>query len=215
MPYPEEHWLITVGGDAWVQTETWQFGIRGRVEGTAKTVTDQQLLANALAAPTQAFYSDLNAKIGNVNRLLTVKAAVIDVNGHYKYKEAPGLYTYPTPVVGPSASIPYPQVTMAVTTGTTVSRGRAHAGRFYLPACAPVLDTNGRVAVATVDAIEAVARTWILAINATAQVAACAVFSKLGTGTVWDITSVGVGRVTDTMRSRRRSLAEGRTPLAI
>lgn len=214
MPYLEAHYLITVMGDSWTQTETWQFSVRGAPEATP-TPTSQQDLANALATPTQTFFGSAAANISNKCRLTAIKVAAINPDGRYAFDTPPGLYTYPTPVVGPSAGAVIPQQTIAVSTLTPFTRGRAHAGRFYLPPAFFAVAGDGRILATDADAIEAAARTWLLAINATAQVRAVQVMSKLGTGTSTDVTAVGVGRVIDTMRSRRRSLAEGRTPLAL
>jgi len=213
MPYTEPHWLITVGGDAWSQTETWQFGIRARVQGGANQPVDQQLLADALATPTNALFSSL--AVTTQARLLWIKAASINSDGHYSYTEPPGLYTYAPAVAGTGAIAPAPQVAIACTTLTAQARGRAARGRFYLPPISKTVASDGRMSITDADALEGACRTWINAINATAQVSNCAVMSKLGAGTTNNITAVGVGRVFDTMRSRRRSLPEGRTPLAL
>jgi hypothetical protein len=216
MPYTAPHWQITVLGDSWVQTETWQFGVRALVEGGANQPDDQQLLANALASATQTFFSNANVKISNNCRLTAIKCASINTDGHYSYTSPPGLYVYPTPIVGPtSGAAVVPQATIAVTTLTPQSRGRASKGRFYLPPSVMAFSTDGRLSSVAADDIETAARTWLLAINSTAQVSAVAVMSKLGSGTTNTVNAVGVGRVVDTMRSRRRSLQEGRTPLAL
>jgi len=214
MPYTAPHWLITVEGDSWAQTETWQFGVRALIEAGASQPADQQLLANALAAPTQTFFSHANVKMSNNVRLTAIKAAVINTDGHYAYQSPPGLYVYPTPVVGAQATAVIPQQTIAVSTLTALSRGRASKGRFYLPPTVVALSTDGRLPT-TSDDIEVQARIWLLAINATAQVSNVSVMSKLSDGVTNAVTGVGVGRVIDTMRSRRRSLQEGRTPLAL
>jgi hypothetical protein len=214
MPYPYPHYQITVMGDGWTQTETWQFGVRARIEALSGPA-DQQALANALATPTQTFLSSSAVALCQHIRLTAIKVAAVDVDGHYTYPSAPGIYTYPAPVVGTSSSNVVPQATLAVTLLTAVARGRGSKGRFYLPPSGLVVQADGRITAANADAVETAARTWLLAVNATAQVSNVVVMSKLGAGTTNDVTAVGVGRVTDTFRSRRRSLAEGRTPLAL
>lgn len=215
MSYTAPHYLITVGGDSWSQTETWQFGVRARIEGVA-TPEDQQLLANALAAPTQTYFLHAANAIISAIRLTYVKVALLDFEGHYGEGIAPGIYTYPAPVPGTNGSSGViPQHAIAVTTLTAVARGRASKGRWYLPPNYHALDATGLMSTANCDAMETAAAAWITAINATAQVSNAAVMSKIGAGTTNNITAVGVGRVVDTMRSRRRSLAEGRTPTPI
>jgi hypothetical protein len=188
--------------------------VRARTEG-AVVAAEQQNLANALATATQTFFSTTAVYASTNVRLLGIKCAIINADGHYAYNSAPGIYTYPTPVAGTSSTNTFPQVTLAVTTQTAVARGRASKGRFYLPPGGWTTQADGRITTTVADQVETAARTWLLAINGTTQVSSVAVMSKLGNGTTNDITAVGVGRTVDTMRARRRKLAEGRTPLAL
>jgi hypothetical protein len=209
--YTNTHLLITVGGTAWTLTETWQFSIRANPTNTLMSDGDCQNLANTLSTPTQAFLSATNTGVSNQAFLTWIKVAKIDTTGHYPADHVPGIYNYVTPVAGGAASSGIPQATMAVTLLTAKPRGRASHGRFYLPPCAFPVQADGRLTAGQADGIETLAVTWIRAINAAAEVDACAVFSGLGSGTTALITKCGVGRVIDTMRSRRRALAEGRT----
>lgn len=214
MPYPLEHMLLTVRGDAWLQTESWQFGLRLSADATI-TDTLLQSVATAAATPTSTLFTTAGLAVSSNYRLVSLKVAHILPSGLYPATSSPGIHTYAAPVSGPSATITYPQVSCAVTTLTIAPRGLASKGRFYLPGTAISLQTDGRLLATQADAIEAAVVTWIQALNAISGVASAAVFSKVGVGETRSITGVGVGRVLDTMRSRRRSLAELRTPTSV
>lgn len=110
--------------------------------------------------------------------------------------------------VGATATWPG-QNTLCVSTRTALMRGRAHAGRFYPPTGALAMDPNaGSIDDVTVDAAATSAATLITAINtALGAGSRVVVFSKVAQ-TVEPVTSVRVGHVVDTMRSRRRSIPE-------
>jgi hypothetical protein len=101
------------------------------------------------------------------------------------------------------------QLSVAVSTRTTLSRGRSHAGRFYPPtwATAPAVDT-GLITVAVAGGMATSA--WGLVADVNTVLGAdgeVVVFSKVGQ-IVQPVVGVRVGRVVDTVRSRRRSLNE-------
>lgn len=210
--YPEEHVLITVQGDAYNATETWQFSVRARIAANPLTDADCLAIATALAFPTGTFLTAPELTIGASARLTAIKVAKINTAGHYPVGHVAGLYLFapPSPIGGVGAEA-VPQVTFAVTLTTAIPRGRGSHGRFYLPPTYPVIMSDGRITAVVADGIEAAAKTWLNAINAHAQLGPVCVFSGLGAGTSAPVTTVGVGRVVDTMRSRRRALDEGRT----
>jgi hypothetical protein len=213
--YPEEHLLITVQGTSWANTETWQFGVRALAVAVVPTDAQCQNIANTLAAPTQALFTSPALFMTQDNVLTAIKVARIGRDGKYPVDHAPGIYLYAPPVASAGGTRGIPQATMCVTLLTNVPRGRASHGRFFLPPTAIPVSADGRITVAQADAMEAACRTWLLAINAVAEVVSVRVYSGLGAGRASDVQSVGVGRVVDTMRSRRRNLVEGRTPLPL
>ena len=215
MPYTESHILLTVMGDAYLQTETWQFGVRLRHPVPGATNSDLQLLADAMAAPTQTLWSTAAMAFSDKCRLTAIKAARVLETGLYPPDSIPGVYTYPAPVVGTNAASVTPQATVACTLLTNWPRGRASRGRFYLPPQGVTLATDGRMTIGVVDAFETTLKTWLNAVRLTAQAEEVLVMSKLDAGKTGVVDRIGVGRVVDTMRSRRRSLIELRTPLAL
>jgi hypothetical protein len=214
MVYSQPHLLITVFGDAWTQTEEWQFGVRA---GMNAIVDDAacQAIANTLAAPTQALLTNSDTDMTPNARLAGIKVARIGVDGKYPVDHAPGIYSYAPPVAGFGSGTSIPQVTLAVTLGTASPRGRASKGRFYLPPTTHAPAADGRIPTAIVETVADRAKTWVDAVNAVAEIDGVFVMSKLDAGTTRRVDKVGVGRVLDTMRSRRAKLPEERVYRAL
>lgn len=214
MPYLEPHWLITVSGTSYGTIETWQFGVRAFLNpdlvGTNYD-THAQNLANYLAAPTQTMHGNTNIAIGQDFKLTTIKVARIEIEGQYAPAHVPGIYSYTTPVAGSASAKVWPQLALTVSLKTDIPRGRAHAGRFFLPGCSLAPGTDGRLTDSVVNNAETVIKTWLNAINAASETTTVGVFSKLDLGYSNPVTEIGIGRVMDTQRRRRRSIVEART----
>lgn len=102
------------------------------------------------------------------------------------------------------------QVSLVISLRTNLARGRAHAGRFYVPAGAMTISTvDGTIPVAKQLSASDGAATMINKINVLAKPheGGVVVWSQVGQ-TAEPVTSVRVGAILDTMRSRRRSLDE-------
>lgn len=115
------------------------------------------------------------------------------------------------PVSGNQNQMP-PQCTLSLGLTTALKRGRGHAGRIYPPS--GLDDLQNQIADGRVSAPEAMARaqafrTLLLDLNAPGGglLMSVVVFSAVAE-TVEPVTGVRCGRVIDTMRSRRTSLAE-------
>ena len=128
-----------------------------------------------------------------------------------------GRYTEPVTVErevlpvanGTAGSTPAPQVALAISLRTDVSRGYAHAGRFYMPLPGTTLQPDGRVSVAAAVSFADSAVQAINMINASFNGEwRVGVVSNVGQGTERFVTKVACGRVYDTIRSRRSSLDE-------
>lgn len=116
-------------------------------------------------------------------------------------------------IAGTSANLLPPQVSLAVTT-EAVNRGPARLGRFYLPGPSKICDSSYRLAVAdqtvycnlatqfykdVADSVDVdFSVTGVEAINV----------SNIGSGHQQVISKIKVGRVYDTLRSRRGALLE-------
>jgi hypothetical protein len=214
--FTESHVKVTVIGDAWLATETWQFGVNCRFgPGGEPTNAGLQAMADALVIPTNTFLTSSGPAMSSSARITAIKVALVDATGHYPAPSVPGIATFGVPTPGPSGAGAIPQATIAVTLVSDVPRGRGSRGRFYLPPCMPAIQTDGRITAAAADSIESAAKTWLNAIKGNVIVSEILVMSGLGAGTSGVVKSIGVGRVVDTMRSRRRNLLEARTPLVI
>ena len=138
----------------------------------------------------------------------TIKLNEIGLDGRYVNPETV-LEEIVGGIVGVADSVIYPpQVAIVVSLDTAIRRGRAHAGRFYLPLPGPVLSASGVLAAAEQEKYVDAATTMIEGLNNALQPWQVGVVSDIGPGAQQRVTHVRVGRVFDTMRSRRRSLDE-------
>jgi hypothetical protein len=149
-------------------------------------------------------------------KLTSITLNRLDTAGHYM--DNPQEHIYPTPIAGSSGALLAPQLSIAVTLGTQLDRGRGSKGRIYLPPTSSMstLATDGRLTQAFALAVATGFKPLIDAINGTyVGIGKVGVASNTGAGRFEHITRVSVGRVLDTMRSRRTSLAEDHQELAI
>lgn len=159
-------------------------------------------------APLKAWMTRATSDISTAAKLLEIKFNSIDpVTGRYALPVSNNMVSFPV-VAGASTGHGPPQITMAVSTRTELSRGRGHAGRFYPPNPPELLDAaTGQVNASVAAGMAASAATLIQALNAVDPQFTAVVFSKAAQS-VEVITGVRVGRIYDTMRSRRTSLVE-------
>lgn len=144
-------------------------------------------------------------------KLHGIKLNRIDASGHYQDDEAiESMLT--SPVSGVDSGGAAPQLTTAATLRTAVPRGRGSMGRMFLPpssAIGTMSITTGQLSVAGAtqvgDGAVALIRDLNTHFDAYARVG---VASSAGSGRFEHVTKVTVGRVIDTMRSRRSALTE-------
>lgn len=140
--------------------------------------------------------------------LTMIKLNEIGTDGRYTSEGDTVQHEFDTPVPGSGVPLHPPQIAVAVTLRTAKRRGRAHAGRFYLPMLAQTMGPDGRMSVGAQQGLATAATTFLDDLNAALPGYEVAVLSNVGTGEVETVTHVAVGRVVDTMRSRRTSLDE-------
>jgi hypothetical protein len=187
--------------------EGWSWSLSFMRNFAPEAVAPETVPAGVISAISTAHAAA--GMISNTCKLDTIKLNEIDVNGRYVDQGNTVVHYITSPIAGNATTKPAPQTAYAVTVRTALQRGRAHAGRFYLPAPGFVLGTDGRVSVA--NAIEAVGvlTTMVNSIHtALAGDWRLAVVSNVGTGAVQVATHLSGGRVIDTIRSRRTSLDE-------
>lgn len=141
-------------------------------------------------------------------KLTMIKLNEIGTDGRYTNQGDTVLHEFETPLAGRSANTPPPQTALAITLRTAKRRGRAHAGRFYTPVPGYTL-VNGMLSSADQQAAAISATTMLNAVTAALPGSYRPyVMSDLGTGTMEPVTHVAVGRVLDTIRSRRNAFTE-------
>jgi hypothetical protein len=232
MPFPEQHQYMTVIGDCYNSTEKWQFGLRltdGGVSNqeTALAIADDVETWWRSAAPYTSSVDTFEAV--NTHRLTELKVARIGTDGLYPSGQTSYSHFYLPPIAG-GASPPsgmLAQGTICVTLTTTLPRGLASKGRVYLPpSWLYTTGTDGLIAAAKATQIAKSMQRLINAINANTLVGNVAIYSRGKGVAAFDathkrveytypnpgasnvVTGVRVGRVIDTQRRRRRSLAE-------
>lgn len=154
---------------------------------------------------------------GNVSNrapLTTLKLNMIDTNGRYLNQGNTVVHDFGTPGIYGGGQFLYPpQVALAVTLRTRLSRGRAHAGRFYLPSPSAQVQDDGRITEIAATDIATDVVTFIDALNAALPNFRVGVASDVGSGAMEPVTGVTVGRTLDTIRSRRTSIPEAYPPI--
>jgi hypothetical protein len=238
--YPEEHSYVTVIGDCYNQIERWQFGFRLRNEAATNVN-----LAPAIGPVVQNWWNNTGYTVGvdrwmapSTHRLTEVKVARIGLDGLYDPDDPDSASWFPTtPPAGPGTppSGMSPQQTMAVTLLTAKPRGLASKGRLYPPmsTLAVTQTTDGRIQNTVAQQLAASIKHLINDINALTLVTSVAVFSRgkgvasydsahkrveytyPNAGAVENVTGVGVGRVVDTQRRRRRQITELREEVTL
>jgi hypothetical protein len=223
--YTSSHLLLTVNGTLGLPNplETWTFGLRfwSNLGGTSRD--DRQALVDAAMPATVSFFGDVCA---GPARLTYLKLAEIGLDGGYPNDEDAAVHEFAEPVSpGPTVSLPF-QVALAITTETGHRRGLAHRGRFYIPIPKFGIAPDGRISAGDAMSAANAAKTWINAMNALAVNSGgpdmqARVFSpQVPPGSppltgVRPITGVSVGRVPDTIRSRRTSELEDRQTVSL
>jgi len=140
-------------------------------------------------------------------RLTTVKVNLIGTDGRY-VNDNTVQYDYPTPLQGTTTQYYPAQISYAVGLRTASQRGRAHAGRFYLPLPGLALGVGGVLTAANVNTIKTPTDIFLKAVNTSLTPWRLGVVSNLGSGAEKVITHARYGQVLDTMRSRRNKLVE-------
>lgn len=191
-------------GDHNVTTAEW-----AALVNTATLMTDLETLL------TTWFKSgDGGSGIGGLATLSWVKLAWLDLDGHYL--SDPPLVREFAPQLPPVATPHPPQVSYVISLRSAGTLGDANYGRMY---CPPpfwlVGQSNGLASTSQATSARVAAKTMINGItaklNGPVPGLAPVIMSKKGIGTTKQVMRLGVGRVLDTQRRRRRSLDEDLT----
>lgn len=215
MAYPAPFLRLVVSGTLYgTEQFAWSLAIARNFETDPAPSTIPQALIDAVVA----YHSDPATQTG-ANALLTlIKLNEIGPNGRYLSASDTVLHEFETGVPGVGTAAQPPQTAVAVTLRTPVRRGLASSGRFFLPHLANGPSNDGRLLAGAAVGIATATTTFLNAIGpALGGNWRPAVTSDVREGAIRDVTHCEVGRVLDTIRSRRSSLDEDRqvgAPLA-
>jgi hypothetical protein len=173
-------------------------------------------MADACDAAVRTWWNDTTNGpfVDSFHNLSHVKLAPIGTDGKYPPGEIAYESTH-TLLAGKgitSAVSPWPgQCALAVSflTSKPGARGRASKGRIYLPPLRLAVGSTGHLGAPT-TVVQGIVNL-LAALNAISTMGQAAVFSKVGVGDHYPIQNVRAGQVVDTIRRRRRQLAENYT----
>lgn len=189
--------------------ETWNTSLAFR-GGEGLLAADRQSLVNDLAADFKTFLQ-ANASTGMSTSTYFTECRLDAIGTDGKITQDAVLANETVGWGGNGGGVLVPPQCALVLTLDTGVRGRSRFGRMYLPFQALTLGLDGRITEASQQNILTTAATFIN--NASNAVGidlgweAC-VASNVGSGSLNRVQAVRVGRVVDTMRSRRRSMDE-------
>jgi len=144
-------------------------------------------------------------------KLTSIKLNRISATGHY-VDPVTREHTYGSPIAGAESFTTAPQLSVVASLRTAVPRGRGSAGRMYLPPTAAttlIYGPDGRFSAAIATEQAAAVVDLITKLNTVyTLIGRVGVASSAGAGRFEHVTRVEVGRVADTMRSRRSTGVE-------
>jgi hypothetical protein len=149
-----------------------------------------------------------NGGIASIAKIDTIKFNLIGTDGKYVDKSNSNTFEVKPAGSGGGSVHPAPQLALAVSLRTGLSRGLAHAGRSYLPVPSNEPDGSGRLTAAAVVAYHGQMLDFVNSVNIGADGWRIGVVSNLRGGAQHLCTGIRIGRVLDTIRSRRTSMPE-------
>jgi hypothetical protein len=215
MPFAP-HLRLTALGRFGISNERFSYGLnmaRTNADATSLEVLldlgPNRTALEDMANDFRSFHGRLNSGIASHAILEAVKIASIGADG--KYTKDPvviDVVDQPGGVTS-GASFAPPQQALAVSL-VTAKRGAGGRGRFFLPAACVPIETDMLISTSIVSVIQGSAAQLLSDLNNNpgADLTSLNVVVASTTGTVAKVTGVRVGRALDTIRSRRRSLAE-------
>lgn len=213
MPYPSEHFLTAFGG-LLPGGEAWSCSFRSTPEFGGDPSGPGDLGAvEPVSVEIRAWWLDTNSPGVISSSLGWVKHNRIGVDGRY-LRDTTNLVEFDPVIAGPggASSIKPNQVALAVTLETGQQRGLAHRGRMFLPAPRWNVLGDGRISAADAASAATGVASLFSALNAIPEFGTVAIYSDVREGAMRPVTDVTCGRVYDTIRSRRTSMAEERVP---
>lgn len=205
MTYPLPFLRLVVSGTLFT-SESFSFGISLINDfGTGEAPLE---VPQGVIDATEAYIARPTTKLSNAAVLTTIKLNEIGTDGRYTSATDTVLAEVNPTVAGALGIQTPPQIALAVTLRTGARRGLAASGRYYLPSPILALAATGVLDAADVLGVRDSSVTWLNEVNAALPGWDVGVVSDVGVGAQRAVTGVQVGRVYDTIRSRRTSLRE-------
>lgn len=206
MAYPANFLRLVVigslpGGEQW----TWSLSFIQDFSTLEPPTTVPQGVIDTL----ETFHESFDAALGTGVLLNAVKVNEIGTDGRYASPSETVEYVWDPPVNAPNTIQLPPQSAVAISLLTAKKRGLAHRGRFFLPVLGQPTGTDGRMTTSRQATLGAAVVTMLQGLNtALGPNQVLGVVSDRRTGAQTPVTDIAVGRVYDTIRSRRKKLAE-------
>lgn len=212
MPFPSPHLYFNISG-AIRGTEEWSIGLRILANGFDGDEGDQIARLTSVRTAFESWWSTQNV-ISSACTVRTLKLNRVGTDGKYLY-DYTIRHDYATPLTAPASSTHPNQISLVATLETGFTRGLAARGRLFLPVPPMPVGTDGRLSQANAAGAATTVANLVSALNGVASIDDVVVMSQVNAGAVRPVTGVSIGRVLDTMRSRRTSLDEGRELAAV
>lgn len=220
--YPLNHYLLAFGGPIRSGPEQWSCSLRMRMTGSwdpAVGAPDgkagEEAALASIVTRLKTWSTNQNTVIAADAKLEWVKFNLIGTNGRY-VRGYTNLHEESPAVAFGVGTCPFPnQVTLVATLRTAIGRGLASKGRIFLPCPKIAVDNDGRISTTNQTAATNAVKALLDSLNTVESGLKVAIVSGTREGQVSDVTTVEVGRVYDTMRSRRTSLEEVPAPVAL
>lgn len=194
--------------------DEWAFGINFPAD--AEPITGTQAVSDGVAsACADQYVGTLGLKMCSDQILTEVKVSHVGADGKIALR-ADGSYAqgiWQGSHAGGNAAQALPLQTALCIGLTTARSGATGKGRFFLPfPSVPISTTTKTISHADADTLAATARDFLNYVGMQMTFQPQVVSSK---GYMTEVTGVRVGRVPDTMRSRRDDLPEGYSVLPL
>lgn len=205
MAYPGTHLRLVVSGSL-PGTESFSWGLN--LHGNFATPEAPDEVPQAVIDAVTTFHTGATLPIGSGAILTTIKLNEIGPDGRYVNKSDTVMHEFEPGIPGVGTNDLPNQCAIAITLRTAVKRGLAHSGRFYIPCLKSLSMANGQILEANAAAIATATTTFLTSLNTALDPWTVSVMSDVRDGAARKVTHVEVGRVIDTIRSRRTSISE-------
>lgn len=214
MAFPYRTMRLTFGGSIYADKDIWSNSINFGATNVDVVPSEWVYYKNVLPtiAPAIEAFFKTTGMISSKCTLEWIKLAYIGEDG--KYLEDAVVYDYETAVTGQASGSVEAQRSLALTFGSGKNRGAGRFGRIYIPMYAQTVGTDGYISVPNANAIVAAGATLLRALTTafkdinpgTEEITPIVLSDKTEINN--PINRVRIGRLVDTMRSRRNKIKE-------